>query len=132
MLGAGAKTGTGRMDKTRLRPGLFPDVDHMADWPCLHRFDDGVLIDLHVAPCASGTQAMGLHAGALRVRVAGAAVEGQANAELLRWLSLELGVPRRSCVLLRGHSSKRKQVQVVGVDAQAVHEWLRALSVGWA
>lgn len=104
----------------------------MADWPCLRRLDAGVLIDLHVAPGARGTQAMGLHAGALRVRVAAAAIEGQANTELLRWLARELGVPLRACELLRGHSSKRKQVRVVGVDVEAAQVWLRGLSAGWA
>lgn len=64
---------------------------------------------------------------ALKVRLHAPPVDGKANEALLRWLADELGVPRKSVELLRGKTSRRKQV---AVSAQAVHaaNWTALLS----
>jgi uncharacterized protein YggU (UPF0235/DUF167 family) len=66
---------------------------------------------------------MGLHDGAVRIRLAAAPVDGAANEALLRWLAGELGLARQAVALVRGESSKRKQV---GLDVlpEAVVRWL--------
>jgi uncharacterized protein len=81
-------------------------------WPCVRERKDGVVLDVLVAPNAKRTQCMGLHDGALRVRLAAAPVEGAANEALLRWLSHEMALPRQQLLLLRGDSAKRKQVLI--------------------
>jgi len=53
--------------------------------------------------------------GRLRVRLAAPAAEGRANAELVRFLSKELGVPRDAVTLGAGGRSRRKLVHLAGV-----------------
>lgn len=81
------------------------------------------MLDVSVSPNARRTAADGLHDGALRVRLAAPPVDGKANAQLLGWLADELGCPKRAVTLLRGDSSRRKQVQV-DLPATAVAAWL--------
>ncbi|WP_374593984.1 DUF167 domain-containing protein [Aquabacterium sp.] len=84
-----------------------------------------MVLDLSVAPGAKRTEAVGLHDGALRVRLAAQPVEGQANAALLRWLADELDTPRNTLELLRGDTSRRKQVRVKLSSAQVL-VWLKS------
>ena len=55
---------------------------------------------------------VGPHGDALRVRVAGPAVDGKANAELIRFLAEQLAVPPRAVELTRGHAGRTKVVRV--------------------
>ena len=93
-------------------------------WPCARaNGDDGVVLDLSVVPGAKRTELVGLHDGALRVRLAAPPVDGKANDALLAWLADELGLARRAVTLLRGASARRKQV-LVAASLDAVHAWL--------
>lgn len=78
-------------------------------WPsCLARHGSELWLAVSVVPNAKRTGADGLHDGALRVRLAAPPVDGKANDTLVAWLASELGVPRRSVVLVRGHTARRK------------------------
>jgi uncharacterized protein (TIGR00251 family) len=67
---------------------------------------------VHVQPRASRTEVLGQHGDALKVRLAAPPVDGGANEELARYLAEVLRVPRRSIVLVSGHSARRKVVEV--------------------
>jgi uncharacterized protein (TIGR00251 family) len=71
-----------------------------------------VIVDIHVIPNASRTQADGEHDGALRVRLHAPPVDGKANLALIAWLADSLGVAKRDIELVRGQTSKRKQLRV--------------------
>ena len=58
--------------------------------------------------------------GVLRVRVMAPAVEGAANASLIRLLADELGIARRDIRIVAGASSRQKLVVIEGVDAEAI------------
>jgi uncharacterized protein (TIGR00251 family) len=92
-------------------------------WTCLQAAPGGCRLDVSVSPNAKRTAADGLHDGALRVRLAAPPVDGKANAQLLGWLADELGCPKRTVTLLRGDTSRRKQVQVDLPEA-TVAAWL--------
>ena len=94
-------------------------------WPCVRETAQGVVLDLSVIPGAKRTEVVGLHDGALRLRLAAPPVDGKANEALLRWLASELGQPRRALTLLRGASGRRKQVLIEG-PSTAVLAWLAA------
>ncbi len=94
-----------------------------SDWPCLRAAGATCVLDISVSPNARRTATDGLHDGALRVRLAAPPVDGKANAQLLGWLADELGCPKRAITLLRGDSSRRKQVQVDLPEA-VVAAWL--------
>lgn len=58
--------------------------------------------------------------GSLRVRVSAPPVEGAANEALGRLLAAELGVGRRSIVVVAGATARTKTVAVEGVSMEAV------------
>ncbi len=72
----------------------------------------GVVLLLTVQPAARRTELAGLHDGLLRVRLAAPALEGRANEALRAWLAGQLGCARSAVQLLRGETSRRKQVAV--------------------
>ena len=90
---------------------------------CLSARGDGVLLQLSVVPNAKRTEVDGLHDGALRVRLAAPPIDGRANEALVAWLAKSLGVARRDVELLRGESSRRKQV-AVAVSLEAATRWV--------
>jgi len=49
---------------------------------------------------------------ALKVRVSAPANEGKANAELVRFLARQLGVPARDVEIVSGHQARTKVVAV--------------------
>ncbi|MGH9273999.1 MAG: DUF167 domain-containing protein [Acidimicrobiales bacterium] len=81
--------------------------------PWARRLADGWSLTIRVQPGASRSEVVGPHGDALRVRVAGPAVDGKANAELVRFLAEHLGVPARAVEITRGHASRTKVVRVV-------------------
>lgn len=100
-----------------------------ARWPCMAAHEGGTLLRLAVVPGARRSGADGLHDGALRLRLVAPPVEGQANAALLAWLAAELKLPRRAVRLLRGETSRRKQVWL-DLPPHAVAAWLDRLQGG--
>ena len=92
-------------------------------WPCLRALGEGGVLDVSVMPNAKRTVAEGLHDGALRVRLAAPPVDGKANQCLIEWLADELGCPRRAVTLLRGQTSRRKQV-LLALPVAQIAAWL--------
>ena len=58
--------------------------------------------------------------GVLKVRIMAPAVEGAANASLIRLLADELGIARRDVRIVAGASSRQKLVVIEGVDPEAI------------
>lgn len=71
-----------------------------------------LLLRLQIQPKASRTEIQGLHGepARLRVRVAAPPVDGAANEELVRFLSKQLRLPQSQIEILRGATSKMKDV----------------------
>lgn len=80
-----------------------------------------VLVDVHVVPNAAKTQAVGLHGEAgqltLRLRLQAPPVDGKANQALVKWLAGCLGLPQQAVTLVRGETSRRKQLRVSAAAA---------------
>ena len=93
--------------------------------PCLSVRGEGVLLQLSAMPNAKRTEVDGLHDGALRVRLAAPPIDGRANEALVAWLAKSLGVPKRDVEVLRGESSRRKQV-AIAVSHDVAVAWLSA------
>jgi len=85
-----------------------------------------VIVDIHVIPNAARTQAEGVHDGALRVRLHAPPVDGKANLALMAWLATSLSVAKNQVSLVRGQTSKRKQLRVTALAAKAA-AWDRLL-----
>jgi len=96
-----------------------------ATW--LREDGDAVVLRLHVIPGAKRSEAAGVHGeGAearLRIRLAAPPVDGNANAELRRFLADGFGVPVARVTLVRGETSRQKTVQVESPSRRP--EWCR-------
>ena len=81
--------------------------------PCRYDPDSSTLsLEVHLVPGAQRTGVAGRHGGSIRIRLAAPAVEGRANAELVRFLAEAFGVRTASVTLVRGQASRRKCVRI--------------------
>ena len=88
---------------------------------------EGTLLNLHVSPGAKSTSVEGLYGeGAIKLKVAAPPVGGKANAEVERFLSRLLGVPRSDVNIILGASSRDKTVLVRGATQAETQEALAA------
>ena len=94
------------------------------DWP-VRAHPDGVLVEAWVVPGAARTEIVGLHDGALRVRVSAPAEGGKANRAASRVVASALG--GRRAEVIAGVGSRRKQLLVTGVTVDAAAERLSQL-----
>ena len=60
------------------------------------------------------------------MRLAAPPIDGRANEALVAWVAKSLGVPRRDVEVLRGESSRRKQV-AIAVSHDVAAAWLSAV-----
>lgn len=74
--------------------------------------DDRLILILHVQPNAKRTGVVGLYGDALKIKVAAAAVDGQANAKLLEFLKKTFDVASSQVILKHGESARRKIVEI--------------------
>jgi len=81
------------------------------------------VLTLHAQPGARRSEIVGVHGDALKLRLAAPAVEGKANAELVRFLAEAFGVPLRQVSLLRGETSRRKTVRVSDPARRPDRDW---------
>jgi hypothetical protein len=82
--------------------------------------DGGASFELRVQPRAARSAMLGVHAGALKLSLTAAPVDGAANDALLRLLAGWLDVRRAELELLRGERSRAKIVHVRGLTAAAL------------
>jgi len=77
-------------------------------------------ISLHVYPNAPRNGIVGFEGGVLGVKVAAPPVKGQANRELVAFLSQLLGVSKSSLAIIRGHTSRNKLISVRDLSQEEV------------
>lgn len=81
---------------------------------------------VHVQPRASRSELAGQHGGALKVRLAAPPVDNAANEALVEFMAGVLGLPRRQVRLVGGATSRRKLLEVEGMDAATLAARLAA------
>jgi uncharacterized protein (TIGR00251 family) len=79
---------------------------------------DSCTFTVKVVPRASKDEVAGVEEGMLRLRIQAPPVEGAANERVRTLLADLLGIPRGRVVILRGAVSRRKLVEVSGVDGK--------------
>lgn len=86
--------------------------------PIVTPVPNGVRVSVQVQPRAGRTELAGILGEAVKIRLTAPPVDGAANDALLRFLSESLGVPRAAVAIVRGHSARRKTVEVSGIGVQ--------------
>jgi hypothetical protein len=87
----------------------------------------GSRIAVRVVPRGSKTAIEGMRDGALLVRVTAPPVEGAANNAVVAALADAFGLARRDVLVVSGRNSRRKTVELAGLDAAAVRARLDAI-----
>jgi uncharacterized protein (TIGR00251 family) len=75
---------------------------------CIRVSGDSLLVDIKVQPGASRSCLAGVREGRLKVRIAAAAENGKANAEIVAFFAGLLGCPKRAVALKTGVKSRLK------------------------
>src|SRR3984893_11657149 len=76
--------------------------------------DGAITFKVQVVPCASRSEIIGEHNGALRVRIAAPPVDGAANEELIRILARTFKVSQSAIQIMSGHTGRSKRVGITG------------------
>ena len=84
------------------------------------------IVRIRVVPNAKVDSVVGEHAGAMKIKLRAQAVEGKANAALIRFLAEQLELPRHSIVLERGRRSRDKVIRIDGLTEEDVRRRMRA------
>ncbi len=113
------------MNLGRRRPGFLSMHPPPPFTPWLRADGLACILDIAVQPGAKRSELVGLHDGALRIRVAAPALDGRGNAALCGWIAQRLDIPKRDVCILRGDKSRRKQVRVA-LPLPVVHAILDA------
>jgi uncharacterized protein (TIGR00251 family) len=85
--------------------------------------DGSITLTIHAQPGAKKTEVAGVYGAALKIRLAGPAVEGRANDALIAFLAESFGVPQRNVTLVRGETARRKTLHIASPAARPDRDW---------
>ena len=75
-----------------------------------------VTLTVQTTPNAPRSQIVGWQGDRLKIKVKAPAVEGKANAELIRFLAESFGIRSHAVTLVRGDTARLKVVRIDGVE----------------
>ena len=84
------------------------------------------ILRVHIVPNAKIDRVVGEYGDAIKIKLRAPAVEGKANAALIRFLAAQMKCPRHSTVLQRGHKSRDKLIRIDGLTAEDVRARMHA------
>ena len=88
----------------------------------LHDGKKGAAIAVRVTTRASKNQIVGaLNDGTVKIRITAAPTEGQANDELVKFLSDVLDVPKSRIEIVAGEAGRDKLISVLDMDSETLH-----------
>lgn len=82
----------------------------MESWLKIH--EKGTVLRLYIQPGASRTEVCGVHGERLKVRIKAPPREGEANKAVEDYFSVVLKISRAKVFLIRGESSRQKDLLV--------------------
>jgi len=89
----------------------------------LHDGKKGSAIAVRVTPRSSRNQIVGvLHDGTIKIHITAAPVDGEANSELIKFLSDLLGIPKSRIDIVAGTTGRDKIVSVLDMDSDTLHK----------
>jgi uncharacterized protein (TIGR00251 family) len=97
---------------------MEPKQTHLP--PYLRAENNGIVLSVKVQPRASANSIETPVGNELRVKIAAPPVDSAANEALIRFLSEKLDTPRNRIELIRGSTSRHKQIRIYGVSAEQI------------
>jgi uncharacterized protein (TIGR00251 family) len=88
--------------------------------PWLEQKNDGVLLRVRIQPRASKSQLAGLigEPARLKIRISAPPVDGEANEEVVCFLSKLLSIPKSAITIVRGQTAKAKDIFCAGISTE--------------
>ena len=86
------------------------------------------ILRVHVVPNAKGDCVVGEHGGAIKIKLRAPAVDGKANAALVRFVADQMKLPRHAIVLQSGQRSRDKLLRIDGLSEEEVRRRWRVVS----
>jgi uncharacterized protein (TIGR00251 family) len=84
--------------------------------------DGAIIFTVRVVPRTAKSEIAGTLEGALKVRINAPPIDGAANAELVKFLAKTLGVAKREVEIIKGQTSKTKQVKISNAAREKLSE----------
>jgi uncharacterized protein (TIGR00251 family) len=81
------------------------------------RTKDGITIEVKVEPRSSRKGISGIMENVVRVKLTAPPVGGEANEQLIEVMSEATGARKSDIRIVRGHSSKKKVIEIRGVSS---------------
>lgn len=78
-----------------------------------NRNENGLIILIYVQPGAKSTEIVGIHDGALKIRLSAPPADGCANNALQKFLAKQFNVPLRNIKLITGEKNRRKKFHIM-------------------
>jgi uncharacterized protein (TIGR00251 family) len=86
--------------------------------PDIRETAEGIAVRLHVQPRARHSEIVGIHNGALKLKVTAPPVDDAANRAIIEHFSSLLGISKSSLQITSGLKSRDKTLQIKGISAQ--------------
>jgi len=103
------------------------ETQALAESGCLEADgENGVLVRIHVQPRAAKNGFVGLHGGAVKLRITAPPVDGKANSQISEVLAKLFQVPKSAVTLASGQQSREKRFRVAGISRAAALKTLAA------
>ncbi len=81
---------------------------------------DGIILHIKVVPRASKNEVIGIMGDRLKVKIKAPPVDGEANAEIIRFFSKLLGIPKKQIKILRGLNASSKDILFYNMDENLI------------
>jgi len=87
--------------------------------------EETVIVNVRVIPRASKSEIVGIHDGALKIRISAPPVDGAANVEIIRFLAKTFGVSKSNVFILSGETSKNKRIKIANLSKSSFEEKIK-------
>jgi uncharacterized protein (TIGR00251 family) len=84
---------------------------------------EGLVLNVRVVPRSERDEIVGVYGEALKIRINAPPVDGKANDRLARFLSTQLEIPASRIKIIRGMTSREKQLLITGIRLEEL--WKR-------
>ena len=85
-----------------------------------------VALKILLTPRASRSRVIGEHDGYLKIAVVSPPVDGEANQALVNFLAKKLRIPKGAVILVDGHRSRRKLLEIDSLSPGDIHALLNS------
>jgi len=94
-------------------------------WPFVRPHANGVVLSIKAQPRANRDEIAGVIADELKLKITAPPVDSAANAAIMAFLAELLDCPKSAVQLIRGQTSRHKQILLVGLTIETVTDKLR-------